>query len=464
MNEETKCGGRLYWCRLSCVLSSMLLLAGAVQAKPAELRAYSHVKHLVPDKGAEQALGAFPLDSELFARTHNDFANMRLVDTAGTEIPFLVRTRTEGVTSTRNTVIPTRVDSIRELSDNRIEIEMSSVGVPKQSQEITLSTHQHNFEKLVTVYGMSDGNSWLEIATEVPIVDYSRFIDYQRTRIAFKPARYQRLRLVISDVTVDRELPLKKTVREALKGATQHEFVETSFRREDFRIDTIRLLGKKTSETGQRPVIRKRAVEGFTVRHEESLTVITFTGQREPVIGIKLLTSGINFSRPISIEGKDALSSKEFRNVGRGTYSHISIGDVRRDKRSLRFAKPARCTDWRITIDNKDNPGMEISGVELEEQVNEAAFLNTPTSNYRVCYGGASTIRPRYDVATILNAAGRRSTASYHVGNELANPEYKKTRWRLRVGGRAILSIAILLMVGALGWGVAVAAKKVELS
>ncbi|MBT3191203.1 MAG: hypothetical protein HN341_01480 [Verrucomicrobia bacterium] len=438
--------------------------AAVAQAKPADLAVYPHARHLVPESRSAEALGSFVLDSEVFAGTRNDFANMRIVDDAGTEIPFLVRARTEAVTSTSDRVIPTRVEAIRELPGNRIEIEVSRRGPAIVSQEIDLSTRLRNFEKLVTIHGTTDGNSWSEIASGVPVVDYSRFIDYQKTRIPFTSGAYKRLRLVVSDVTLERELPFKKKVREALHGKIKSEFVETSFKTEDFRIDSFRLLGRRTRETGQRAVTRKTPIGDFQVAQDGSKTIITFAANREPVGGIRIETPSVNFSRPMLVEGRSGGGGGGFKSLFRGVYSHIAIGDVQRDRCTLSLAIPSRCVEWRITIDNRDSPALDISGVWVEEQVNEAVFLGTQTANYRVVYGGSSTVLPRYDVATILSTVGRSPVAAYRLGESLENLAYERSCWRLQVGGKAVLSGAILMMVLALGWGIAVAAKKVDVA
>lgn len=445
------------------MLGAILLLGCIANAKPADVASFPYMKHLVPEGGREHALGRAILDSELFSETHDDFSNMRIVDDSETEIPFLVRPRTASVTSTRDKVIPTRVESLRELPDNKIEIEIVLERKPDVSQSIRLTSRLRNFEKLVTVHGSIDGSNWTELASNVPIVDYSRFIDFENTEISFSPARYRRLRLSISDVTLDRELPLKQKVREALHGETQREFTETSFRREDFRIDQIRLMGKTTTETGQHSIVTKRPVSGFEVRQDGSLTIIEFAARREPVVGVQLNTATRNFSRPVLLEGIGA-EQGSYSLISRGILSHISVGDVTRDSRTLRLSRPTRCSKWRMTIDNKDNPILDISGITLEEQSYEAVFLNAPAASYRSFYGSTEIQRPNYDVATILNAVGRNPATEYKPGEQQENPAFRRSRIQFHIGGQVVLTIAILIMVLALGWGVAVASKKIEQS
>jgi hypothetical protein len=445
------------------ILGAILLWGCIATAKPADVTSFPYMKHLVPEGGGEHALGRAILDSDLFADTHDDFSNMRIVDDSETEVPFLVRPRTASVTSTRDKLIPTRVESLRELPDNRIEIEIILQRKPEVSQSLRLTSRLRNFEKLVTVHGSIDGSTWKELASNVPIVDYSRFIDFENTEISFSPAPYKRLRLSISDVTLDRELPLKQTVREALHGKTQREFVETSFRREDFRIDEIRLMGKTTTETGQHAIVTKHPVSDFVVSQDGSLTIVEFAARREPVVGVQLNTATRNFSRPVLLEGIGA-EQGSYSCITRGSLSHIAVGNVARDSRTLRLLQPTRCSKWRMTIDNKDNPVLDITGITLKEQSYEAVFMNSPTASYRSFYGGAETKKPRYDVATILTVAGRSPATEYKPGERQENREFERTRLRLHIGGNAVLTIAILIMVLALGWGVAVAAKKVDMN
>jgi hypothetical protein len=436
-----------------------LAMACQAYAKKADLSACPFVKHMSDGDSAGRAIGAAVIDSEVYAESADNFANVRIVDDAEIEIPYLVREKTTAVTKTRERHISTRIEALRELPDNRIEIELVLTGKAVESQAVVIETPIRDFEKLVTIRAATSDGEWTELVSEAPIVDYTRFIDLRDTRIEFAPAAYRRFRLTISDVTLDRELAIKRNVREALHGETQREFTHSSFRREDFRIDTIRLLGQRTTETGERPVRVTREINDFAVENDGKRTVVTFSSQREPIDGIRLLTSGRNFSRPVRVEGK---RGRSFTDLYRGTYRFISVGKVSRDNRTLRLRRPERCTEWRVTIDNADNPALAITGLVLEERVHEIVFLNSSPAVYRLIYGGSGTVKPSYDVSTILGVAGRSPSAAFTLGGQLDNEAYRRFNWRLRLGGQVVLSAAILLMVVALGWGVANAAKRIE--
>lgn len=201
----------------------------------------------------------------------------------------------------------------------------------------------------------------------------------------------------------------------------------------------------------------------FKVHQDGTDTIITFKAYREPAVGIRILSGNDNFSRPVRVEGKSGIGHAGFRDVSRGAYSLISTGDIARDGRTIQLPSATRCTHWRITITNHDNPALEVTGITLIERVHDAILVNTQPSNYRVIYGGDNTLRPRYDMATILRAAGDAPTAAFRLGPEQENEELGGW-WPWRIGARVVLLIAILAMVAVLTWGVATAARKVESS
>ncbi len=443
---------------LNSALAAILGVASICSAKEADLSAYPFVKRLAIQGESSLALGACVLDSDVYATAHSSYANLRIVDDSGVETPYIVREKTTVVTSTREREITTRINNLKELDDNKIEIVVEVVGNLKPAQALELISPLHDFEKLVSVDASQDGKLWNPLVKDIPIVDYTRFIDLRDTRIEIPSGNYKFFRLSISEVTQEKELPIKRSVREALHGETQREFQHMSFRREDFRIDAIKLLGKHVTETGQRPVVETQMVSDFDVDNSDSETVITFKSQREPIEGIRLETPDRNFSRSVCVEGR---IGKDFRLLAKGNYRFIDIGRVLRDDRTIKLKSPQRCSEWRITINNQDNPALAITAISTDVRLQEIVFTNKKSS-YRLLYGSDETKPPSYDVATIINIAGRSPVATYSLGEQLDNEQFRRFNLRLRVGGKVILTIAILIMVVVLIWGISSAAKRVE--
>jgi len=220
------------------------------------------------------------------------------------------------------------------------------------------------------------------------------------------------------------------------------------------------LVRPRNRSTQENATVDHEVVD-FEVHEDGTKTVISFGAYREPVIGIRILTESKNFSRPVRVEGKPGLSRSGFKAIFMGTYSHISAGDAARDGRTVRLPSATRCSEWRVTLENHDNPAMTVTGVLLVEHVHEAVFVNTQPSSYRVFYGGDGTRRPQYDMATVLNASGDAPLAAFRLGPGQENTE-NGGWWPLVIGGKVVLLTAILAMVVVLAWGVASAAGKVE--
>ena len=209
--------------------------------------------------------------------------------------------------------------------------------------------------------------------------------------------------------------------------------------------------------TGSGAIITNRVVD-FDQKQDNRKTIIEFKSRREPVRGIKIFTAEPNFSRQVLVEGQD--SSGNYRTYMRGTCSFVKVGDVERDNRTLSLPTTARCSAWRLTIDNKDNPELQVTDITVITKEYEAVFINRHPGAYRLIYGGKGK-PPRYDLSTIIRTSGSSHPAPYRLGEELENEDYAKASWGLRIGGKAILTIAILLMIGILIWGIATTSKQI---
>ena len=121
--------------------------------------------------------------------------------------------------------------------------------------------------------------------------------------------------------------------------------------------------------TGSGAIITNRVVD-FDQKQDNRKTIIEFKSRREPVRGIKIFTAEPNFSRQVLVEGQD--SSGNYRTYMRGTCSFVKVGDVERDNRTLSLPTTARCSAWRLTIDNKDNPELQVTDITVITKEYEA--------------------------------------------------------------------------------------------
>lgn len=79
---------------------------------------------------------------------------------------------------------------------------------------------------------------------------------------------------------------------------------------------------------------------------------------------------------------------------------------------------------WTITIDNGDDPPIELKSVRLEMIQRKLCFDAAPGASYTLFYGDAALAAPRYDYARLFMA--EKNPAQATLGPEQANAEYQK--------------------------------------
>jgi hypothetical protein len=129
--------------------------------------------------------------------------------------------------------------------------------------------------------------------------------------------------------------------------------------------------------------------------------VIEVEMRREPLTSFALVTATRNFNRhaAVSVEQPDGARTK-WRTIGEGTISRIDFRKLSREQLRASFPE-TREAKYRITIDNRDSPPLEVTGVEAEGNAYELAFLAAPAEKYRLAYGADRAAAPRYDTAAI---------------------------------------------------------------
>jgi hypothetical protein len=207
------------------------------------------------------------------------------------------------------------------------------------------------------------------------------------------------------------------------------------------------------------PTTETNNIIDFSIMQDGSKTIVSFAAQYKPVAAIKIITTDPNFSRRVTVEGKTA--DGNFRTYLHTTCSYVSVGSTLQDNRTLSLPRAVRCSEWRITIQNEDNPKLEISSINITAPKYNLIFVRRPAAVYRIFYGGSAK-PPNYDASAIINTAGSQTAANYNLSSQFDNEEYNKTARSLQIGGKAILTIAILLMVAVLGWGIATASKQIR--
>jgi Protein of unknown function (DUF3999) len=405
------------------------------------------------------------LDSDVYSGTGDGFPDLRVLDDKGNEVPFLLQKVTETRTVSVRQTAPAKDLSLRELKEGGLEIQASKDEKLPPAEGISLVTPLSNYQQQVQVSGSSDGRSWQTLVPDALIFDHSRYMDVGNHQVALPQNRYSHFRLIIRDVTSNQESELLELTRRLRSGKETERVERTAVERRPFRIDRIefwyheRRQGDKKTEY---PVADFKPEQNAEGRQ----TLIRVHTRREPLTGFHVETSSRNFSRRVAVQVPIVKGMRtQWHNIGTGTISRIDFRGLRRDELLVSFPE-ARHEEYRVVIDNGDNPALAVTGVRGEGNAYQALFLAAPGVAYRLSYGSEAAKAPNYDTATLREALARGyqpvAVRLSSQATESGASEPTGIVMRRVLNDPFVLGGVILLLVAVLVWGLYRAGRRID--
>ena len=441
---------------------------------------------VLPKTAAEgDALLAARLDTDLYRTTRIGFPDVRLLDQAGTEVPFLLRRARDKRTIIDKQLWQPKEISLKPLDNNGLEItcEIDTQRYPQWPSGIRLHSPVRNFEHGIRLETSANGSDW-QLLIEDLIFDYSQFMPIRDTEILLPrptdnplsagPSFY---RLTIDEVTQAQQSQLLELTRD-LQGEeeiTRSERIVVN--RQPFRIDRIEFW----QDEFQREVPTDVEVEhSYSVDRVETdgeaqETHVYFSTQREPLTSVSLKTEATNFSRSARVEVRRAAdgiraresSENEWLTLGSAQLKRFSFRTLQEEQLKVSFAEK-RATEYRLVIVNADSPPLSIDSIVGMGPAYEAVFLATRGTEYRLAYNSPSLKKPSYDTKAVeasLREGYLPKSVSLGAATKLemaAAPEDPVWQQLLGNGPLVVFVIAILVLV--LGVGLYRAAREIESS
>ena len=122
-----------------------------------------------------------------------------------------------------------------------------------------------------------------------------------------------------------------------------------------------------------------------------------------PIVGVKLIPKSTNFRRDVHLEHQYA-TGIEFRWLSKanGVFSRLDFQGHQNQMLKLDVAE-TRADPWRLVIDNKDSPPLEIEGLKLFVPQIQLVFMAQPGEKYLLEYGDPEAKSPVFDTDSIRN-------------------------------------------------------------
>ncbi len=403
------------------------------------------------------------LDSDIYDSTSIGYRDVRISDSKGTELPFIIKTDVANETQTEYAYSPAKITSLKKLDDNRLEI---CIEIPAEKQIVsglTIRTPSKNFEKQVTVEGSSDMSLWKPVCQEQAIFDYSEVTPLSNSTIKFDGSQARYFRLTIANFKENRQSPRTELINEKRQGGDFSRIEKMSISSEHLKIDEIGFLTKSDkiirskSRTNETPVI------GFAVNEIKGKTEITFSTRREPLGSVKLETGSINFTRNYSVSISE--DGKVWQPAGMdGKLTSIDIAGYK--ELDLSVSLGFRSKFYRITIINGDAPPLKFTGAKAYGIVTFLEMINSKDStmdSLSVYYCGKEIPAPSYDTYEILSKLKNPTFSELKPGPQEINPAYKPgLRDASFLNNKTFFTAVIVAMVLLLSWILIKSFRKIE--
>ncbi|NCC50147.1 MAG: hypothetical protein EOM20_02925 [Spartobacteria bacterium] len=429
-----------------------------------DVRRFPYQKELqVPDVTVGE-VGSFLLDNDMYASTDGSYANVRLIDENGAEVPFYLRKKVHTVTQIVESAISSRILDFERDDDNIAGILVQKGEGEKAPEALLLKTGNRNFEKFVSVYGGHSPGQWVEIVRDVEIYDYSRFINVRNTRIEIPRQDFEFFRIDIANFTEQKSADDFEVTTDKREGQIFSEVERRRMRDESIHIEDIELKAKKIVARPDEPFRTACEIGALTMAPDEKrqATIWTFQSDRQPLVSFSFDTPSRNFSRRFRIEGAPGGPKPEWRNLADTTLHKFEIGNLRDDNLTAALNGERRFAQYRVTVFNQDNASLAIDSVIATGLVYEVVFLPDPLARYTVLYGGEEIRAPMYDVSAVVKSVPTIQTTRYALGEQERNPKFKSGR---HLGGqwtKMLFVSAMIVMVFLLVWFIVKGAGKIE--
>lgn len=287
-------------------------------ALPVDVGQFQYMRKMTTPSNAPAGIVSFRLDEDVFARTDDNYANMRIFDLKNAEVPFLVRVAKQTLPVVSEDTVRMSTISFEKQADNKIEIVLETVSNDVSPSVVVVMTNQKNYEKQVTVLGSRDCIVWDVLALNSPIFDYSKYIDLSNNRIEVKPGSYKYYKIEILNFAESHRSPLTSIMREKQEGEITRETEQNTLVSEEFKVEEIRFLEKNETLTEGERVIQSHPVHNLSVtndaeRHE---TTVVIDLRRSPVTSLTVFARDENFSRSVEVYGTDTVEEKRARRFG----------------------------------------------------------------------------------------------------------------------------------------------------
>lgn len=365
---------------VAALLALACVLATAHALSPSEWR---HQQTLdVPAAGLVRvALPPATLDAARFG-----LEDVRLLDSAGQEVPFLIDTPAPQPAARR------RPKTFRATLEPPTTTLLLETGMTQPIGTAVLETSARNFIKAARVEGSHDGKKWEPLAAGLPV--FRRPEGAMRLHVEFPPGVWEFLRVTLDD---------RRSEAVPFTGAE--------------------LLGEKTG-TPSVPVsasIKSRDESPGVTR-----LAIDLGAAHLRLVSLTLETPEPLFSRTVTLAVptvfEDGIREQP---IADGAIYRESIDDTTAAQLTVGIERTIGSRELLVLIRNQDSPPLAVTAVRVERRPVHLVFFARAPGPFRLLTGHRQCPAPSYDLAALASRLKDAAAADLTPGPLTANPDYR---------------------------------------
>lgn len=446
-----------------CLILGVASLCSAAQ--PNEFRFRKAIE--LHDAGVP-SIAAAVLDRDVYAATRDAYPDLRVFDAKSQETPFVLEKATETLTHLIRQPCQSRVLSLRELGDG-LEVVVGLEKDEPSAEGLTIATPLSNYERRVQVFGSQDGKTWKPLVNDGLVFDYSRYMDVNNREIHLPKNDCRQFKVLISAFEDTKESPFLELTRK-YRGSAESERIErTTLERRPFRMDRIELWTNKEEPLAEsdKKVAYPANVSRVEENPEDKTTIVHIKTRREPLTEFTLELSSRNFNRAVKIQTPVVRGTHtQWIDIAQSRASLLQFGRFRRESLTIPFPE-SRQTEFRIVIQNEDNPPLAITGVKARGNQYRAVFLAEEGRSYSLFYGSEEIGPPKYDAAEVLGSLRLRGNrpSDAPLGEQIANAtptDSPTVNPRHLLNNPLFMGVVIATLVVVLGWALFRATRRIN--
>jgi len=375
----------------------ILALCSGVRAQtpgaPEPLSAWPYFKELRPPPAVPGLLD-FVLDREILEQARADQADLRLYDSGGREIAYVLLVRREVQTQAAFAVR----EFNRGVEGGAAVVSCDLGEKPVEHNLVEIDTAGVNYRRLADVQGSDDGAAWSTLASQAILFRFSAVgRSVEQLAVPYPVSRYRYLRVRVNrDPQVDSEAPQIAAVRVRRSVQVRGEMVSFPAEREER--DADRLDGRPAS-----------------VWHVD-------LGGRVPFERLSFNIAAADFSRPFQVEIVDYPAAPVPIASGELTRGAETAGQPMAIAFAERFGRRLK-----LTVVDDRNPPLPIGGITAMGAARQVIFEGARASDgpVRVYYGNLKALAPHYDLGARIPANPAGTPLRQALSPQRANPIYR---------------------------------------